>query len=270
MFGGVGLSSVTAKSTIIDGLTNGSSLSSIAGSLLQQGLGISTDFVNPVTFFLKDAQTGSNLQIPVNPEQVTIKWDRQYETVSILNLGEVDFTTGDKIQEISFNSFFPSEYVPNYCKYADIPSPLEAHQMMNSWKSRAGSNVSGLKDPIQLIITGAMDINMPALVTHYEGSEKGGEPGDIYYSITIREWKEVAVRTEAEQKTAKRTDLAAKPKTAKVKLKNQFSLKEELFKVAKLHYGRGESLKSILNANTSQLTNSLTKDLAKSIKVVLP
>ena len=137
---------------------------------------------------------------------------------------------------------------------------------MNSWKSRAGSNVSGLKDPIQLIITGAMDINMPALVTHYEGSEKGGEPGDIYYSITIREWKEVAVRTEAEQKTAKRTDLAAKPKTAKVKLKNQFSLKEEVFKVAKLHYGRGESLKSILNANTSQLTSNL----AKSIKVVLP
>ncbi len=264
------LSSISATSTILNGISSGSSVSGIAASLVQEALGIDTQtFVNPVTFFFKDLQAGNNLQLPVNPDSVTIKWDRLIETVNILNLGEVDFTTGVKLQEISFSSFFPTEYVPSYCQYANIPNPLDAHKMMTNWRSRADSTNAtdvSLKDPIQLIVTGATDINMPVIISQYEASERGGEPGDIYFSVTLREWKEIAVRTQTEQKAAKRTDLKPKPKTATIKPSSGLNIEEELFKIAKMHYGSGQSWPAVMNANASQLQGNLTK----AIKLVLP
>jgi len=59
-------------------------------------------------FYLIDESTGTLLHLPVNPEEVTINREKLYETVELLNLGEVDFPKGEKLKEISFSSFFPS------------------------------------------------------------------------------------------------------------------------------------------------------------------
>lgn len=254
MFGGIGISTYQAKTASLDGLSKGSSLGKIAGGLLNEALGIDTA-VNTVSCFLTDQQTGTDLQLPVNPEKIVLKWGRKTETVNILNLGEVDFTTGDKLKEISFSSFFPAQYVPTYCVTAAMPTPSSANAVMNMWQSRFSDPIKGLKDPIQLIITGAQDINMNAIVTSYESNEHGGEPGDIYYSITLREWREIAVRKESEEKTTNRVSLQPRPKLVKVPASTGiFGGQEGLWKVAKQHYGNGESWGSIAAANIGSLS----------------
>ncbi|NPV30687.1 MAG: terminase, partial [Firmicutes bacterium] len=95
-------------------------------------------------FFLIDP-AGSTLHLPVNPSEVTIRREKQIETVNIINLGEVDFTTGEKLKEISFSSFFPAEYDPSYCRYSDLPDPQEAMNLLTKWTQ--GEN------PVRLIIT---------------------------------------------------------------------------------------------------------------------
>ena len=248
MFGGIGISTYQAKTALLDGLSKGSDLGKIAGGLLNEALGIES--ANAVTCFLNDAQTGTSMQLPVNPEKITLKWGRKIETVNILNLGEVDFTTGDKLQEISFSSFFPMQYVPTYCVTAVMPEPSSANSVMNMWKSRFTDPVKGLKDPIQLIITGARDINMNVIVMSYESDEHGGEPGDIYYNISLREWREIAVRKESEEKTANRVSLKPRPKLIKIPAESGiFGGRESLWKIAKQHYGSGQSWKSIAEAN---------------------
>lgn len=263
------LSARNIKSSLLDGLEKGTGIQGLTTNLAQEALGIAADdFINPVTIYLNDMQTSSSLQIPVNPDQITLKWDRMTETMNILSLGDVEFTTGEKLQEISFSSFFPSEYVPSYCKYADIPNPLEAHQRICNWRSRINDAASSTaKEPIRLIITGTLDINMLVLITHYEATEKGGEPGDIYYNITCREWKEVVVRTEEEQRSKpKRPDLKPIPKTATLKMSKELNLNEELFKIAKRYYVAGENWKRIMNSNTAILKND---DSKAAIKLVL-
>lgn len=237
----------------MSGLAKGSSIENIAGGLLNQALGIDDIAVNSVNFFIADQQTGTNLQLPVNPEKIKMKWDRKIETVNILNIGEIDFTTGDKLQEISFSSFFPAEYVPTYCVTADLPTPSSAHSVMSAWKSRFANPIKGLADPIQLIITGAQDINMNCIMSSYSSDEHGGEPGDVYYNVSFREWRTIAVRKESEEKTSNRINLKPRPRLVKVPIvpasEGIFGTQESIWKIAKQHYGDGASWGKIIDAN---------------------
>ena len=251
MFGGIGISSYTAKNTLWQGISSGKSLGQIAGGLLNEALGLDS-FINTVNCFIIDQQTGIEMQLPVNPEKIRLRWGRKTETVNILNLGEVDFTTGDKLTEVSFESFFPAQYVPTYCVMATPPSPDSANAVMNAWKSRFKEPVKNLKDPIQLIITGAQDINMLCLLSSYESDEHGGEPGDIYYTATFREWREINVRLESEEKQDPRVNMKPRPTLVKMPPTvggGLFGTQEGLWKLAKQHYGDGESWTRIATKN---------------------
>lgn len=135
-------------------------------------------------FYLLDAGNGF-LHLPVNPPEVTINREKMSEVINILNLGEVEFTTGEKLKEISFSSFFPRDY-ESYCQYADIPDPQEAMNLLTLWTHS--------RRPVRLIITETI-INTLILVTAHVSQFKGGEPGDVYYDFTARTWRQVGVRT---------------------------------------------------------------------------
>ena len=259
MFGGIGVTTYRAKHALLEGLSKGEGLGKIAGGLLNEALGIDT-FVNAVSCYIMDEQTGIEFQLPVNPEKIQVKWGRKTETVNILNLGEVDFTTGDKLKEISFSSFFPSEYVPTYCTTASLPTPTSADAVMNAWQSRFQEPEKGLKDPIQLIITGAQDINIYALLTSYESEEKGGEPGDIYYNVAFREWREIAVRTESEDKEQQRPNVKPRPMLVKAPVAlggGIFGDREGMWKTAKQYLGDGEKLDRIQKKNPLGATKGM-------------
>lgn len=264
LFGGVWISSYQAKNTLLDSLIKGDNIGQIANKLLNKALGLDT-FVNPISCFIFDQMTHTTLQLPVNPQAIRVRWQRKMETVNILNIGEVDFTTGDKLEEINISSFFPQEYVPTYCVTSDLPTPESANAVMNSWKSRFNDPVKGLPDPLHLVITGAQQINMNVILTSYSSEEHGGEPGDIYFSATFREWKSIAVRKQSEEKEPKRITIKERPKIVKISTPPEdiFGTQENLWKLAKQHYGQGKSWSQILDANAGNIGTGIAK-------VVLP
>ena len=88
--------------------------------------------------------------------------------------------------------------------------------------------------------------------------EKGGEPGDIYFDVTFREWKNIAVRTESEEQQSKRVAIKERPKLVKINTDDDlFGTEESLWKIAKQHYGNGESWTKILEANAGQITKQV-------------
>lgn len=247
------ISRSSVESSVLDGLSEGKSLGQIAQGIIGGALGFGGS--NDVTCYIMDPQLGIELQLPVNPQKITLSWGRKTETVSILNLGDVDFTTGDKLTEVSFDSFFPHEYVPAYCTTATPPTPTSANAVMCAWKSRFASSLKGLKDPIHLVITGAQDININCLLTSYESHENGGEPGDIYYSATFKEWREIYVRKSSESKQ-NRVNLKPPPKLVKMPTPvsgNPFASQEGLWQIAKRHYGNGESWPNIAQNNAGNI-----------------
>lgn len=184
------------------------------------------------------------LHLPVNPEEVTIRREKQLETINIMNIGEIDFAQGEKVKEITFSSFFPREYDPSYCRFSDLPDPQEAMNRLTAWA------VS--KKPVRLMITETI-INALVLISAHTSSFKGGHPGDVYFDLTCRTWREVKVRTAAEMAASdsiapgsgQRAQPDTKPKPSVYVVKSG----DTLWAIAKRQLGDGGRYGEIYNAN---------------------
>ncbi|MFZ5688682.1 MAG: LysM peptidoglycan-binding domain-containing protein [Bacillota bacterium] len=190
---------------------------------------------------------GAQLRLPVNPSEIQIRREKNFETVNILNIGEIDFPNGEKVKEITFSSFFPKEYDSSYCRYPDIPDPQEAMNQLTAW-------TMGSK-PVRLLITDT-PINVLVQISAHTSMFKGGEPGDIYYDLTCRTWREVKVRTTSEQfKPVNSAGVAATPRPDLKPVPKVYVVKpgDSLYKIAKLQYGDASKLSAIYEANKSTI-----------------
>lgn len=195
-----------------------------------------------INFYLIDP-TGPNLHLPVNPGEVMIRREKQFDTINIINIGEIDFPTGEKVKEISFSSFFPKEYDPSYCRYVNIPNPQEAMNQLTAW------TVS--KKPVRLIITDTIVNAMVTVATHYS-MFRGGEPGDVYYDLVLRTWREIKVRTAAEAAAPVDTGGVAnepRPDTKLVPPVYEIKPGDSLWAIAKLNLGDGSKWQKIYDLN---------------------
>lgn len=146
---------------------------------------------------------------PVNPEEISINREKQYETFQILSLGEIDMAQQEKIKEISFSSFFPKVEDERYCRYSGIPDPQAALQRMIT--------LLNAKKPVQLLITETA-VNVLVFVSSVNTVFRGGEPGDISFDISFRTWREMKVKTVGSAgSSSTRTDTKTVPKVYVVK-----------------------------------------------------
>ncbi|CAM3494830.1 MULTISPECIES: LysM peptidoglycan-binding domain-containing protein [Saccharibacillus] len=178
-----------------------------------------------------------NFRFPVNPEEIHFSRSKGYETVNMLQHGEFDFAQGDKIKEITFSSFFPKKYDPSYCRFSKIPDPMAAVNVLNRFLVSA--------EPVRLVISHT-GINVPVYLISYNSSFRGGEPGDIYFELTFRTWRDAKLQGEGGTAIkAIRSDLRTASKTYTVKSG------DSLHKIAKLELGSGEKWQLIYAANKS-------------------
>lgn len=146
---------------------------------------------NRIEFWIKDNK-GTYLRLPVNPESVAISSPFSVNVVNVASLGEVSIAGGRGLKKVSFESFFPDKYNASYCEYQNFPKPF-------TWVSK----IEKLRDSraeIRLVITGT-PITIPVFIEGFEiEPERAGSPGDIYYSITMTEYKAPTVRIVKEVK----------------------------------------------------------------------
>lgn len=192
-------------------------------------------------------QSGPGLHLPVNPSEIVAKGVKKIETVNITNIGDVDFPVGDERSGISFSSFFPAKYDSSYCRYADMPSPDDALNMLINWR------IAG--KPVRLLVT-ETNINALVLITEVSYRHVGGEPGDIYYELTMRQWREVKVRTTAEAAAVKvEQGVAAAPRPDTKPVPAMYAVKpgESLWSIAKLNFGDGSKWNEIYALNKDKI-----------------
>ena len=147
-------------------------------------LGIDVDIT------IKD-ENGNYLTLPVTPEYITYTDGSGTPiTVSVLNIGSVDFYNGTELDKLSFSCFFPARYDAGYCKYANLKKPTDYRNQISSWKGGNTANYVEEAAHLQVIIPAA-GINKAMKVADFTWDFKGFE-GDIYYSLTFKEDKRIA------------------------------------------------------------------------------
>lgn len=137
-------------------------------------------------FWLSFNNGAERLRLPVNPETNPIGSGHGFDDIDVTGLGELTIIGDEKLREFSIQSFFPRDYNPSFCEYVAIPLPWDAVQMIERWQK------SGR--PCRLTVTGT-PINYPVTIRSFQYAEKGGEPGDIYFTLSLKEFKFVTFRT---------------------------------------------------------------------------
>ncbi len=195
-------------------------------------------------------------QIPVNPEKIDVNNGSSNQSINITDLGEITIIQGRKQIQFSFSSFFPKTKFNGISVY-ELLSPNDYVEKIERWKAS--------KKPIQIVITGA-NIDIYCTIESFNYYHIGGDIGTIYYSISLKEYREVSIRkvnTDVANKVAtvsentRRVDNTIKPSTYTV-VKGDC-----LWNISHKFLGNGNRYKEIMTVNTLKNTTIYPNQVLK-------
>ncbi|OXM15227.1 LysM peptidoglycan-binding domain-containing protein [Paenibacillus herberti] len=160
-------------------------------------------------------------ELPILPGKLSIRRSGAGKSYSIIGAGNISTIEKPELAEIDFESFFPVNPWP-FNKQAISKTPAEYVADINRWMK------SGY--PLRFIYGGSGEagrrgaIRLPMTITSFERWEEAGSPGDVYYSLKLKEYvyyAPIKIRVAGTggkmvAEPAKRVDLRVPPKTYKV------------------------------------------------------
>lgn len=153
-----------------------------------------------IEFWLSYNNGAEKLCLPVNPESIEVSSPFAHTDINVVQLGEFTVIGDRGLKEFSFSSFFPRDYNPTYCEYAEFPAPHECLETLERWRDT--------RKPIRFIVTGTR-INYAVTIRDLSYDvERAGNPGDIYYALSLKEFQFLRLRQEVDVK--KKTPVKSK------------------------------------------------------------
>ena len=151
--------------------------------------------------------------LPVNPNEVTVAYPGNNSNYDVEGIGEIIVPRLPKLASVSFESFFPrvgvttpmangdSWYTPEW--YLTFFRRLQRRKEPFRLTITRGSDVyydynNGMQDP-DIITTDHLDTTFDqAMILDISITDKGGEPGDLYYTMSISEYRDASPQKLAE------------------------------------------------------------------------
>lgn len=186
-------------------------------------------------------------RFPVLPDEITVTIKSKTTSINIDQIGEIFHKGKRDAMTISFSSFFPAKY--------DQSCSVAEKDFLNAAKCghwiRAVINAA---NPAHFVFTGSpASLNMDAIITNYVQTEQGGDPGTIYYTLELREYRTVAVRKIINPNAVKPFMIETPRKTSTGVKTYTVQYGDCLWNIAKKFYGNGSEYTKILNANKTAL-----------------
>lgn len=124
------------------------------------------------------------LQLPVNPSAFATSGGGNHKKYDMLGLGEIQGIGKPKLQTWKISSYFPAEgvqpsswYVERILELAEQKKPF---RLMVNRKTADGKSV--------------YDTNSLVLLEKWELNDNAGEEGDVYFELSLTEYKEFKVK----------------------------------------------------------------------------
>lgn len=126
------------------------------------------------------------IELPVLPKELPISQAGSSTSYNIANYGEVIVANDRKLISLSFESFFPIRKSSFVLSKTLMPASYYVQSLL-SWKDK--------KEILRVVIAGgSLPINILAILEQFDVTEKGGQPGDIYYKISLKEYRDFSIK----------------------------------------------------------------------------
>ncbi|GIQ70905.1 LysM peptidoglycan-binding domain-containing protein [Xylanibacillus composti] len=183
------------------------------------------------------------IQLPVNPETISVSAQHAFEDFDVLQLGERTVIGERKLREISFASFFPRDYHPSYCEYQPVPDPWSLVRQIEKWQAsgRPMRFQVAVADTEQL---GGPKLNVAATIRSFQYREVSGHPGDVFYDLTLKEYVFPTIREEVLPE--QRSRAPEEQESARVYV---VKAQDSLWLIAKRMLGNGDRWRELYDAN---------------------
>lgn len=214
-------------------------------------------------------------RLPINPEKVDVSTGGSGEEFTIAKLGTVNIPKDVKLEEYSFESYFPA--TKTHYSTTAFKDPQSYIDMLKKWQKN--------KMSVRYIyVDGTFTINELVTIESFDYEESDGS-GDVYFTLSLKQYvsfgpkKMVVVKKPIAKKPA--TTSATKPKPTVVKKESPprqnaktaqqtYSLikGDSLWKVAQKFLGSGSRYPEIQKLNG--IKDSQLRKLPIGLKVKLP
>ena len=207
----------------------------------------------------------TKLRLPVNPESYVYSSPFGYVETEVEGLGEVTNIGHRGLKEFTITTFWPKTYNSTYCSYSSFISPTTFVSTIEKWRSN--------RAPIRYVVTGISGANTSVTIRDFEvEAEKAGSIGDIYFTLTLKEYRAPSVKT-VDLSKPKKTTTKPRPPAHKPTQKKTYTVKsgDSLYKIAarKDIYGAGSKWRKIYDANKKVIGKNPNK-LKIGMKLVIP
>lgn len=132
---------------------------------------------------------GDTIEFPVNPKEYTVSYPTYHKTYDVLDIGEIIIPGLPSLMEVSWESYFPGNKNDPLIQGHDWMEPGDYVDAITSSMEE--------KEICDLVIcrrdasgNRMYDTNISAVITKFETMEKGGEAGDVYYKIALKEYRD--------------------------------------------------------------------------------
>ncbi|MDH6675721.1 LysM repeat protein [Paenibacillus sp. LBL] len=213
-------------------------------------------------FWLKFNNGAEVMWLPVNPATISVTSTNGFEDIDVSNLGEYTIIGNGRQKEFSVSSLFPREYNASFCEHPRLKDPWEYVKTIERWQ-RSGK-------PVRYIVTNT-PINIAVTIRNFEYEERGGEPGDIYYTLDLKEYTFIKTAKKSDPNAAppKATTTAQRPSTRVVPSSYTVKSGDSLFKISASVYGKGNDWRKIYDANKKTVGPN-PNAIRVGLKLVIP
>ena len=238
--------------------------------------------------FLTFNNNAKVMEIPVLPERVDISRGGKGKTYDIIGPkgsttltdaelemgGEINVIKSPKLLEVSFSSIFPAQKYPFVT--APMTRPMKYIEDITKWMKS--------KHPIRLVFANydadvssdvdstTFDLNIAASIEQFDWREVAGSPGDIEYTIKLKEYRFYSAQKVVEAKDAHGNAVLYKqpsaPDTRIRPLTYTLQPGDNLWKVGMKVFGRDGRWREIQKLNN--LTDADLKKLPIGMVLKIP
>lgn len=158
---------------------------------------------------------GRTLRLPINPAELPQSFQSENSDYNVLGVGPITVPRTPKQREISISSFFPGRNTAQVLSFTPTGF-LEPEIYIDFFQKAMEEKRVLTYTPVRYMEDGTpfatSDVGFDCIVQSFNVSEKGGETGDFYYDLTIREYRDYSPQmVKVKESTSQQTVVTQTP-----------------------------------------------------------